>query len=322
MRIFEFKLLALAAIFRQTQPTDVSSSERKIKTEDDFWVFPSCDIPCANGGYCNLVDGTADELVHMAQSGRLVSTCHCKPGFTGIACENIHQECYLPERKCSNGMPCRAINNDDESTEWVCDCALADSLSKFAGKMCRDPITEYCSGKFDPHAPLVFCTNGGRCRSDVIGAQVDPRNTTVNKDYQHAGCICPPDFYGPHCEFLKLNVVDDIDESFEFKDQQDDNSNTTTKPRARNSSLTFGLAVLFALLSLSLVAIAIKLHTKQPKTTPVDEVRFGISRDNVSVISMSTANQRTHYLDNVDFLDEGIIVPQRLDTIYENPEIL
>ena len=35
-------------------------------------------------------------------------------------------------------------------------------------------------------------------------------------DNRHAGCACPPEFYGPHCEFLKLNdMEEDHQEQFE-----------------------------------------------------------------------------------------------------------
>ena len=99
--------------------------------------------------------------------------------------------------------------------------------------------------------------------------------------------------------------------------------NNTTKARGSNTNLTFGLAVLFAIPSLSLVAVAIKLHMKRPDLPP-GEVHLGRSQDTISVMSMSaaTTTQGNHYLDNVVFLDEGIIVPEKLDTIYESPEIL
>lgn len=274
-----------------------------------------------------MIDGTSDDLAHVAQSGKLVASCHCKPGFTGIACENIDQECILPERKCSNGSPCRPKENDDGSTKWACDCALADSLSEFAGQMCRNPLTEYCSGKFDPHSPLVFCTNGGRCRADIIGAQVDPGNTTVNSLYQHAGCVCPRDFYGPHCEFLRLNIVDDLDESFDFKEVEKGIDGATRPSAERKNKYSFALAILFACMSAALVAIAIKLHfRRRPVGPPVDEVDVNKSQENVSVMSMGTANHGSHWLENVDFLDEGIIVENegvgRLETVYESPELM
>jgi hypothetical protein len=163
-------------------------------TEGNFWDFQSCDMQCYNGGYCTLRPGTADELARQAQSGNLIEICVCPPGFVGQACENIQEQCQLPERKCHNGSPCRAIENrEDGTSSWGCNCSVADSLSEFAGRMCRDPITEYCTGRYNPHSALSFCTNGGRCKSDFLAAQTDPGNTTVNMLYQHAGCACPPE---------------------------------------------------------------------------------------------------------------------------------
>merc|ERR1711933_602040 len=39
-----------------------------------------------------------------------------------------------------------------------------------------------------PGKPLSFCVNGGRCLKEV-----------TNKD-DHAGCDCPANWNGPHCE--------------------------------------------------------------------------------------------------------------------------
>ena len=30
-------------------------------------------------------------------------------------------------------------------------------------------------------------------------------------DYRHAGCTCAPEFYGPHCEFLKINTLNEAE---------------------------------------------------------------------------------------------------------------
>jgi hypothetical protein len=140
----------------------------------------SCDLECANGGYCTLVDGTPEQLARKAQSGNLIEACVCRPGFTGVACDVEVEQCSLPERTCHNGSPCTMGKN----REWGCDCSLADSLSAFAGYQCRKPSAEYCTGKFQPNSALSFCTNGGRCNGDFIGAQVAPGDTSVNRNYQ------------------------------------------------------------------------------------------------------------------------------------------
>ncbi len=141
----------------------------------------SCDLQCTNGGYCALIEGTSEALAHEVQSGHLIQKCVCRPGFTGVACEMVVEECSLPERTClSSGAPC----TQNDLGEWGCDCSLADSLSLFAGYQCRKPITEYCSGKYDPDAVLSFCTNGGRCVGDFLAAQVAPGDTAFNRAYQ------------------------------------------------------------------------------------------------------------------------------------------
>lgn len=297
-----------------------TSKDDHATLEEEFWNFASCDMKCANDGYCSLIEGTVDELTHLAQSGKLITSCVCKPGYTGVACENIHQDCILSEKKCSNGFPCREVNTDQNGTvDWKCDCALADSMSEFAGKMCRDPLTEYCSGKFDPHAPLSFCTNGGRCRGDFIGAQVDAGNTTVNAIYQHAGCLCPRDFYGPHCEFLKLNVIDDLGNNFDFNKDSGNPSSTqpTTEKRSHLAPILTGV---FILLSVSLVITAVVLHYRQVILPPVRRIQFRGYGDNVTVMTMST-EYHGQYLGNIQFLDEGIISQHELDTIFENVEL-
>jgi EGF-like domain len=140
-----------------------------------------CDLECANGGYCTLKEGDDVTLAKHAQSGSLIEVCVCRPGFTGVACENTMEQCDSEEGKCHNGLPCE---QDSATGEWGCDCTIADSINSFAGKMCRNPTTEYCTGKFQPNSDLYFCTNGGRCLADFIAAQLAPGDTTVNRVYQ------------------------------------------------------------------------------------------------------------------------------------------
>lgn len=66
-------------------------------------------------------------------------------------------------------------------------------MSTFAGDMCREPATSYCGqGSLQNRG---FCTNGGLCRTN-LSAQTGEYST-------HSGCHCPPEFEGPHCEYLK-----------------------------------------------------------------------------------------------------------------------
>lgn len=96
----------------------------------------------------------------------------------------------------------------------TCDCDFAEKKSVFATKMCQEQYTEYCGRGFDSRDSVVtFCTNGGKCKNSIVGAQVAPGKTDANDQYQFLGCICPPDFYGPHCELLEFNepIPDDDD---------------------------------------------------------------------------------------------------------------
>ena len=140
-----------------------------------------CDLVCTNGGYCTLREGEPEELAREAQSGQLIEVCVCQPGFTGVACESVVEQCSDEAHTCHNGLPCEL---DPFDGEWKCTCAKADSLSTFAGKMCRNPVTEYCSGRFRPDSDLSFCTNGGRCKADFIAARIAPGDTSVNRAYQ------------------------------------------------------------------------------------------------------------------------------------------
>jgi hypothetical protein len=160
----------------------------------------NCDLDCLNNGYCTYILEDNGELARHVQSGSLVEECICPSGYGGLACDYRVQQCSLPDRVCHNGVPCA---QSKISGTWMCDCTIADRVSAFAGKMCRDPYTEYCSGRFDPDSSLTFCTNGGKCKSTLMGAQVGPENVSTNTAYQHLGCTCNDAFYGPHCEFLR-----------------------------------------------------------------------------------------------------------------------
>jgi hypothetical protein len=81
------------------------------------------------------------------------------------------EECQLPKLTCHNGVPC-SLNVDGEwDGHYVCDCAVADAMSKFAGSMCRNPATTYCGeGEITNRS---FCTNGGICWENLMEGQVD-----------------------------------------------------------------------------------------------------------------------------------------------------
>jgi hypothetical protein len=164
LRSIGLSLLALNVALAQTQSA---------------WINPgmiACELNCLNDGYCTFVEGTTEALVRTIQSGHLIEKCVCKPGFTGLACEQTVEQCSLPERTCQNGVPC----SENDLGEWSCDCSKADELSEFAGYQCRKPATEYCTGDHNVYAALSFCTNGGRCVSDFLAADVAPGDATLD----------------------------------------------------------------------------------------------------------------------------------------------
>jgi hypothetical protein len=145
-----------------------------------------CRLDCANGGRCEYTGTDEAQLSHDIQSGRLVQTCVCLPGFVGMGCE-------IPS-------PC-AGDHEEQGTQCDYCTVVADEMSKFAGMMCRKPFTEYCNAAT---ATTDFCTNGGKCMASFVAAHFAPGNTTANSQFAGLGCICNPAFYGPHCELLKL----------------------------------------------------------------------------------------------------------------------
>ena len=160
----------------------------------------SCEMNCEHG-FCEMVQGDQELLQHLFQSGQLLQHCSCPYGWTGTGCELEVEQCDVNSMTCPNGTPCT-----NEHGAYNCDCSVANSLSKLARQQCRRPYTDYCSATYDPNKPLSFCTNGGVCRASVMAAEVAPGNTTVNALYEHEGCICPPEYYGPHCEFIHRSL--------------------------------------------------------------------------------------------------------------------
>lgn len=315
----------------------------------DFWDFASCNLNCINGGHCRMVTGTADELAQLAQGGLLIEQCVCLPGFGGTACDLPVEDCLQPDLKCTNGEICAPVpskqsspyqhdatyNADamlqdffaglkDESlsssstsappaegsTEWTCECAEADARSEFAGRMCRNPITEYCAGKYDPHAPLNFCTNGGRCNADFIAAQMAPGDTMENASHQGAGCRCPADFYGPHCEFLKRDQEDE-EENVSGGDEESNSLRAPTSNSRASDRTSPGRTAVVILLSLMLGALAALVYFKRSYSSSAHEVNMS-GTDAQSVSTLSTVHQPDpHYMDTISFSDfyEGIILP-------------
>ncbi|KAL7476273.1 hypothetical protein ACHAW6_002145 [Cyclotella cf. meneghiniana] len=125
----------------------------------------SCKLRCHNGGYCNYVSSDESTLLQIFASGGLIEKCVCPPGYTGLTCERIVEECSLPKLQCDNGAPCMLKTEVEQDAQYVCDCSVADALSAFAGRMCRNPATTYCGeGEIVNRS---FCTNGGLCLENL-----------------------------------------------------------------------------------------------------------------------------------------------------------
>ncbi|KAL3797675.1 hypothetical protein HJC23_013507 [Cyclotella cryptica] len=154
----------------------------------------SCKLRCQNGGYCNYVSSDESTLLQIFASGGLLEKCICPPGYTGLTCETVVEECLLPKLQCHNGVPCMLQTGAETEAHYVCDCSVADALSVFAGNMCRNPATTYCGeGEIVNRS---FCTNGGLCLENL-------KSSTVNEYVTHKGCKCPPEFEGEHCEYVR-----------------------------------------------------------------------------------------------------------------------
>jgi hypothetical protein len=155
-----------------------SQEETELEAESEFWSDPGfkCSVVCQHGGYCDYVHSesgddrsaySVEEFARLIQSGKMIQTCICPPGFDGTGCERVNTgECSLDEdgsdHICArNGVPCvenplRPGDHRVRSQEnWLnelfvlttfrdmvcilhlrvkkCDCAIADRVSAFAG---------------------------------------------------------------------------------------------------------------------------------------------------------------------------------------------
>lgn len=172
----------------------------------------TCDLSCENGGYCALVPGDDKELSKRAAAGRLLERCICRPGYDGIACEQTVDECSVGVsgmKTCHSGVPCKPVASlasgvgagngsidGGGDAQYGCDCGAAMAVSRFAYEMCRRPATEYC-GRTSSVLANSFCTNGGSCAGNLGMIRMEDTGP-----FQHEGCVCPPEFHGPHCEYL------------------------------------------------------------------------------------------------------------------------
>ena len=190
-----------------------------------------CELECRHGGTCEFVPGTLEDWRFYAQTGILIQRCVCPDGYGGIGCEIPVERCLLSFGPPSDdeigheareihtcelsGRPCDALPDGSYS----CACHVADAVdANLVGHVCRKWNTEYCAGQLEVTknkddsgaGNLYLCTNGGKCQSDFIAAQLAPGDMSVNREYANAGCVCNEHFYGPHCEFLDFSPQHNI----------------------------------------------------------------------------------------------------------------
>ena len=117
-------------------------------------------------------------------------------------------------------------------------------------------------------------------------------------------------------------MVDDIDTGLEYDDVNLSIPNVPENHEGKKKKVAYpGMAVFLSLLCLSVIGVLIVIHIKSYYWAPVHEIyvtEMEDSNDNEPV----RANRVHHYLDNIIFFDEGIIVPGRLETVNEDAEFI
>ena len=222
------------------------------------------------GRFCDPVDfdfaagaGTKDTGAGAGGGGGGDSNSVLEGFFTGFSGGNSVITTTTPETKTTvPDEPGR--EQEQEQEQWTCECSAADERSEFAGRMCRNPITQYCQrGPYDPHLPTIhFCTNGGRCESDfsptsksLFSTSTQPPSNNKDDVTGSTKCRCPKDFYGPHCEFFLTSEQDDGELSSSI--QSVPPSIITTKKK------TPGEKFLLAVFTLTVVALAAAVILKR-----------------------------------------------------------
>jgi hypothetical protein len=151
----------------------------------------SCSIDCGGNGHC--YDGE----------------CQCDPGYAGADCSFPYQLCPDNIMQCfGTGAVCVSSltggggggggDRSDSSRQhaanglpsYSCDCKAVPKSTTFQIEQCEHPANEVCE-EGQSISEYAFCTNGGTCIE--VRAQGQP----------HAGCKCPTDFEGRHCQYRK-----------------------------------------------------------------------------------------------------------------------
>jgi hypothetical protein len=149
------------------------------KPESPLFVDPAyvqkCDLNCKNEGVCRngvkdlgLSGDLSVHAPHLGGENHInYMHCVCSNKFTGLSCEEEVDVCSGGEHMCFHGSKC--VKDEDDHS---CDCSSADSdhseTGLFAGDSCEHPINDVCTvTRPGPGQPLLFCVNGGTCKSYV-----------------------------------------------------------------------------------------------------------------------------------------------------------
>ena len=135
--------------------------------------------------------------------------CQCDPGYAGADCsfpyelcpDNIMQ-CFGTGAVCVSSLTGTTGGGGDDRSDssrqhaanglpfYSCDCTAVPKSTTFQIEQCEHPSNEVCE-EGQSISEYAFCTNGGTCIE--IRKQGQP----------HAGCNCPTDFEGRHCQYRK-----------------------------------------------------------------------------------------------------------------------
>ncbi|KAL3910405.1 MAG: hypothetical protein SGILL_007703 [Bacillariaceae sp.] len=110
---------------------------------------------------------------------------------TGATCVKDNSRLGWGEQTGHSGKD--DFNGIGRLPEYRCDCgddSVPAALTPFQIEQCENPQSEHCE-EGQQLSDYAFCTNGGSCVS------------IVRRGEPHAGCHCPRDFEGRHCQYRK-----------------------------------------------------------------------------------------------------------------------
>jgi hypothetical protein len=205
----------------------------------------NCPIDCSPNGYC--FDGE----------------CQCTSGFAGADCSFPYEicpdhimQCYGTGARCvqehssssnndngdSDSRQHAANGNSDEIPSYKCQCDTKNAnMDQFQIEQCEKPFSQHCQVD-QTVSEFAFCTNGGTCRAMVQQGQ------------RHAGCFCPTDFEGRHCQYRKGTAP-----AYELQDNNYDimQNATTTSSTNNNNQSTSGALDRFIKFIIAVVCLSV-----------------------------------------------------------------